>query len=78
MKGLLGSNGLLNSNYMEQEAALNSLSTLMSIIPGDTYAQFAKVGYILFLCSSCYVLDEDSGSYHMSHFCSTSMISQIV
>lgn len=43
MKGLLGSKGLLNSNCMEQEAALNSLSTLMSIIPGDTYAQFAKV-----------------------------------
>ncbi|XP_057785656.1 protein ILITYHIA-like [Salvia miltiorrhiza] len=41
-KGLLGSNGLLNSNHMEQEAALNSLSTLMSIIPGDTYTQFAK------------------------------------
>ncbi|KAH6803964.1 ILITYHIA protein [Perilla frutescens var. frutescens] len=41
-KGLLGSKGLLSSNYMEQEAALNSLSTLMSIIPGDTYAQFEK------------------------------------
>lgn len=33
---------MLNSNCMEQEAALNSLSTLMSIIPGDTYGQFAK------------------------------------
>ncbi|KAG6388178.1 hypothetical protein SASPL_153377 [Salvia splendens] len=41
-KGLLGSNGLLSFSYMEQEAALNSLSTLMSIIPADTYAQFAK------------------------------------
>lgn len=62
MKGLLGANGLLNSNYMEQEAALNSLSTLMSIIPGDTYAQFAKVGYIVhpFFCSFCNLSDGDS------------------
>ncbi|KAL8544545.1 hypothetical protein ACS0TY_004932 [Phlomoides rotata] len=41
-KGLLGVRGLLSSNYLEQEAAINSLSTLMSIIPGDTYAQFQK------------------------------------
>ncbi|KAI3459061.1 hypothetical protein Pfo_015724 [Paulownia fortunei] len=41
-KGLLGSKGLMNSNYLEQEAAINTLSTLMSIIPGDTYAQFEK------------------------------------
>lgn len=43
IKGLLGVPGLLSSNYLEQEAAVNSLSTLMSIIPGDTYAQFQKV-----------------------------------
>lgn len=43
MKGLLGSKGLVSSNYLEQEAAINSLSTLMSIIPGDTYSQFEKV-----------------------------------
>ncbi|KAK6156422.1 hypothetical protein DH2020_010670 [Rehmannia glutinosa] len=41
-KGLLGSKGLLNSNYFEQEAAINTLSTLMSIVPGDIYAQFEK------------------------------------
>ncbi|KAK4433125.1 protein ILITYHIA, partial [Sesamum alatum] len=41
-KSLLGSKGLMSSNYFEQEGAINSLSTLMSIIPGDTYAQFEK------------------------------------
>ncbi|CAI9767444.1 unnamed protein product [Fraxinus pennsylvanica] len=39
---LLVVKGLMSSNYLEQEAAINSLSTLMSIIPGDTYAQFEK------------------------------------
>lgn len=55
MKGLLGSNGLLSFSYMEQEAALNSLSTLMSIIPADTYAQFAKVGFISFSALSAMI-----------------------
>ncbi|XP_073041088.1 protein ILITYHIA [Primulina eburnea] len=41
-KGLLGSKGLMSPNYLDQEGAINSLSTLMSIIPGDTYAQFEK------------------------------------
>ncbi|KAL7109894.1 hypothetical protein ACP275_06G203700 [Erythranthe tilingii] len=41
-EGLLGSKGLMNPNYLEQEAAINSLSTMMSIMPGDTYAQFEK------------------------------------
>ncbi|KAL3645564.1 hypothetical protein CASFOL_010744 [Castilleja foliolosa] len=34
--------GLMNYNHFEQEAAINTLSTLMSIIPGDIYAQFEK------------------------------------
>ncbi|KAG8380391.1 hypothetical protein BUALT_Bualt06G0010500 [Buddleja alternifolia] len=42
IRGLLGSKGLMSSNYLEQEGAINSLSTLMSVLPGDTYAQFAK------------------------------------
>ncbi|KAK4487622.1 hypothetical protein RD792_005728, partial [Penstemon davidsonii] len=41
-KGLLGPKGLMSSNYFDEEGAINSLSTLMSIIPGDTYAQFEK------------------------------------
>ncbi|KAL3654018.1 eIF-2-alpha kinase activator GCN1 [Castilleja foliolosa] len=41
-EGLFGSKGLMNSNHFEQEAAINTLSTLMSIIPGDIYAQFEK------------------------------------
>lgn len=43
----MDSGGLLSSEYLQQEAALYSLSTLMSIIPGDTYAEFEKV-YVLF------------------------------
>ncbi|KAL6586597.1 eIF-2-alpha kinase activator GCN1 [Orobanche minor] len=41
-KVLFGSKGLMNCNHLEQQAAINTLSTLMSIIPGDTYAQFEK------------------------------------
>lgn len=41
-KGLLDSRGLMSSNYLQQEAALFSLSTLMSILPGETYAEFEK------------------------------------
>ncbi|XP_051119851.1 protein ILITYHIA [Andrographis paniculata] len=41
-KGLFGSKGLMSSNTFEQEGAVNSLITLMSIMPGDTYAQFSK------------------------------------
>lgn len=33
----------MSSNYLQQEAALFSLSTLMSILPGETYAEFEKV-----------------------------------
>lgn len=47
LKSLLGMKGLMSSNNLEQEAAINSLSTLMSIIPGDTYAQFQKVHRML-------------------------------
>ncbi|KAL6545243.1 eIF-2-alpha kinase activator GCN1 [Orobanche gracilis] len=39
---LFGSKGLMNCNHLEQQAAINTLSTLMSIVPGDTYAQFEK------------------------------------
>lgn len=41
-KGLLGPFGLMSSNHLEQEAAIHSLSTLMSITPTDTYTEFAK------------------------------------
>ncbi|XP_063940401.1 protein ILITYHIA isoform X2 [Daucus carota subsp. sativus] len=41
-KGLLGPFGLMSSNHLEQEAAIHSLSTLMSITPTDTYTEFEK------------------------------------
>ncbi|XP_009587833.1 protein ILITYHIA isoform X1 [Nicotiana tomentosiformis] len=41
-KGLLGSTGLLSGNHFEQEAAINSLSTLMSMLPKETYTEFEK------------------------------------
>ncbi|KAL8156542.1 hypothetical protein AgCh_001585 [Apium graveolens] len=41
-KGLLGPFGLMSSNHLEQEAAIHSLSTLMSITPSDTYTKFEK------------------------------------
>lgn len=41
-KDLLGSTGLMSSNPLEQQAALYSLSTLMSISPKDTYIEFEK------------------------------------
>ncbi|CAK7341235.1 unnamed protein product [Dovyalis caffra] len=41
-KVLLGPMGLTSSNVLEQEAAINSLSTLMSITPRDMYLAFEK------------------------------------
>uniref|UniRef100_A0A6N2KG60 TOG domain-containing protein n=1 Tax=Salix viminalis TaxID=40686 RepID=A0A6N2KG60_SALVM len=41
-KGLLGPMGLTSLNPLEQEAAINSLSTLMSITPRDLYLAFEK------------------------------------
>ncbi|KAJ4845080.1 hypothetical protein Tsubulata_039395 [Turnera subulata] len=41
-KGLLGPMGLMSSNLLEQQAAINCLSTLMLITPGDTYMTFEK------------------------------------
>lgn len=41
-KGLLGPMGLMSANPLEQEAAISSLSTLMSITPRDTYIEFEK------------------------------------
>ncbi|GAU13582.1 hypothetical protein TSUD_346860 [Trifolium subterraneum] len=42
VKVLLGPLGLRSANPLEQEAAISSLSNLMSIIPGDTYTEFEK------------------------------------
>ncbi|ONI05050.1 hypothetical protein PRUPE_6G353600 [Prunus persica] len=41
-KTLLGPMWLSSSNSFEQQAAISSLSTLMSIAPGETYAEFEK------------------------------------
>lgn len=40
---LLGSMGLMSANILEQHSAISSLSTLMSIIPNDTFLEFEKV-----------------------------------
>lgn len=42
-QGLLGPTGLMSANPLEQEAAIFSLSTLMSISPRETYIEFEKV-----------------------------------
>lgn len=40
------------SDHLEQEAAIYSLSTLMSITPTDTYAEFEKVRFMFkFTCA---------------------------
>ncbi|XP_042987937.1 protein ILITYHIA isoform X4 [Carya illinoinensis] len=41
-KGLLGPMGLMSANPLECQAAISSLSTLMSITPRDTYIEFEK------------------------------------
>lgn len=41
-KGLLGPTGLMSANPLEQQAAIFSLSTLMSISPRETYSEFEK------------------------------------
>ncbi|CAL0308828.1 unnamed protein product [Lupinus luteus] len=38
----LGPSGLKSADQLEQQAAISSLCTLMSIIPGDTYSEFEK------------------------------------
>ncbi|KAK7258608.1 hypothetical protein RIF29_24189 [Crotalaria pallida] len=38
----LGPMGLKSADQLEQQAAISSLCTLMSIIPGDTYSEFEK------------------------------------
>ncbi|XP_024025150.1 protein ILITYHIA [Morus notabilis] len=41
-KGLLGPTGLMSANPLEQQAAISSFSTLMSISPRETYLEFEK------------------------------------
>ncbi|XP_057962817.1 protein ILITYHIA [Malania oleifera] len=41
-KDLQGLTGLMSANHLEQQAAIYSLSTLMSITPRDTYMEFEK------------------------------------
>ncbi|XP_021281649.1 protein ILITYHIA isoform X2 [Herrania umbratica] len=41
-KGLVGPMGLMSANPLEQNAAICSLCTLMSIAPEDTYSEFEK------------------------------------
>lgn len=42
-RALLGSDGLRSSNYLEQHAAIGSLSTLMGIMPNETFSEFEEV-----------------------------------
>ncbi|KAK6915301.1 hypothetical protein RJ641_020418 [Dillenia turbinata] len=46
-KGILGPLGLLSNNPLEQQSAIFSLSTLMSIVPKDTYVEFQKVDRVM-------------------------------
>lgn len=46
LQGLLGPMGLMSANPLEQQAAISSLSTLMSITPRDTYIEFEKVCFL--------------------------------
>ncbi|KAJ9546026.1 hypothetical protein OSB04_025733 [Centaurea solstitialis] len=39
-KSLLGPMGLMSTGHLEQEAAIHTLSTLMTITPAETYAEF--------------------------------------
>ncbi|GAB4855804.1 eIF-2-alpha kinase activator GCN1 [Ancistrocladus abbreviatus] len=41
-KELVGMAGLRSPNSLEQQAAIYSLSTLMSVVPNDTYLEFEK------------------------------------
>lgn len=55
LQGLLGPMGLMSANPLERQAAVSSLSTLMSITPRDTYIEFEKVCclnqlYLRFIC----------------------------
>ncbi|KAH7543347.1 hypothetical protein FEM48_Zijuj02G0174600 [Ziziphus jujuba var. spinosa] len=50
-KGLFGLMGLKSANPLEQQAAISSLSSLMSISPGETYSEFDKVGCFIYLLS---------------------------
>lgn len=43
VQDLLGTMGLMSASPFEQQAAIYSLSTLMSITPKDTYVEFEKV-----------------------------------
>lgn len=38
----------MNPNPLEQQAAVSSLATLMSISPGDTFIEFEKVHVMKF------------------------------
>ncbi|KVI07286.1 Armadillo-like helical [Cynara cardunculus var. scolymus] len=42
-QSLLGPMGLMSTSRMEQEAAIHTLSTLMTITPAEAYAEFEKV-----------------------------------
>jgi len=40
---IMGATGLLSANPLDQQAAMYSLSTLMTVAPSDTYMEFEKV-----------------------------------
>lgn len=43
----MGPMGLMSDNLLEQQAAVYSLCTLMSIAPEDAYSEFEKVLLVL-------------------------------
>lgn len=52
--------GLRSANPLEQQAAISSLSTLMSVSPGETYLEFEKVKqfYVCYLCTGSFFVGE--------------------
>jgi len=40
---IVGATGLLSANPLDQQTAMYSLSTLMTVAPSDTYMEFEKV-----------------------------------
>lgn len=51
-QGLLETMWLSSTSASEQQAAISSLSTLMSIAPGETYTEFEKVTCFFYISIS--------------------------
>ena len=50
LQDLLGTSGLMSGSPLEQQGAVLSLCTLMTIAPSDTFLEFEKVKFIMLEC----------------------------